>query len=269
MRHGPAGSAGGGRQGARGACLQARAGGVRGARVRGAAAGRAVGGQEGDQAVGPARGHSPAQASRLRASRAHTPPARRCFVPPRTRAPPLAGPEPGRELVGEGAWGGLSFSTSHRGKLGLTPLPARPLRLLPSVLQIPLGTLAHPAFLPSLLPWASALLRGWAPSRSSSHSYFQEGGVWVEGFLQTNPRLRSERGPGWGEADRLRKVPGRRRVRVPGVWPGLPRPVPGSCFSCQHRLRAQSSPISISLKRCFTGWGGTQSHAPLASQHRG
>lgn len=124
MRHGPAGSAGGGRQGARGACLQARAGGVRGARVRGAAAGRAVGGQEGDQAVGPARGHSPAQASRLRASRAHTPPARRCFVPPRTRAPPLAGPEPGRELVGEGAWGGLSFSTSHRGKLGLTPLPA-------------------------------------------------------------------------------------------------------------------------------------------------
>lgn len=64
----------------------------------------------------------------------------------------------------------------------------------------PSGHTHIPAFLPlSSLgltppPWRRA------PSLSSNHSYFQEGGVWVEGFLQTNQRLWSVRGPGWGRS---------------------------------------------------------------------
>lgn len=59
----------------------------------------------------------------------------------------------------------------------------------------------HIPLLPSLwlLPWASPLLHCRASSLSSNHSYFQEGGVWVEGFLQTNPRLLKGEGARLGD----------------------------------------------------------------------
>lgn len=57
-----------------------------------------------------------------------------------------------------------------------------------------------PAFLPRSSLGLTPPLWRRAPSLSSNHSYFQEGGVWVEGFLQTNQRLWSVRGPGWGRS---------------------------------------------------------------------
>lgn len=43
--------------------------------------------------------------------------------------------------------------------------------------------------------------------------------MWVEGFLQTNPRLQSERGPCWGEGKELWNIPGGRwEVRLLGIW---------------------------------------------------
>lgn len=103
----------------------------------------------------------------------------------------------------------FSFSTSHLGKLRQkagtdeADLTFQPTRQPPYAATLnspaPSGHTHVPRLPPSLLRWASALLRGGrAPSLSSNHSYFQEGGVWVEGFLQTNPRLRSVRGPAWG-----------------------------------------------------------------------
>ena len=56
----------------------------------------------------------------------------------------------------------------------------------------------------------------------------------MEGFSKQTQGFGVRRGQAGGETDRLRKVSGWKRVRVPGLWPGLPKLAPGSCFSCQH-----------------------------------
>ena len=116
---------------------------------------------------------------------------RRRSVPPRTRS---------RRPRRPGTWAGTGrgecesgfcYFTSHLGK-------PRQIRLPPSILQVTLGTLAHPAFPPCLLPWASPLLAAGLPAAHPTTAISRKGECWVEGFIQTNPGLGSKRGPGSG-----------------------------------------------------------------------
>lgn len=71
----------------------------------------------------------------------------------------------------------------------------------------------------------------------------------MEGFLQTNPRLQSEKGPVWGEAKRLWNIPGRRlEARIHGIQRGSPSYSP-----------AHAAPV---LSEIPTPMVGTQSLRP-------
>lgn len=154
--------------------------------------------------------------SRLRESGAHTPPGP-AALSPRAPARPAPGAAPGSP------WGTLPHSQA-RDRPGLG-VPGRVFPFCPTSGKLrqkagleeadftfqphssaPWCCYSNPSDPPGhtpsgrLPPCASPLLRGGqAPSLSSNHSYFQEGGVWVEGFLQTNPRLHSAMGARLGE----------------------------------------------------------------------
>lgn len=51
-------------------------------------------------------------------------------------------------------------------------------------------------------------------------------------------------------------------MRVPGVWPGLPRPAPASCFSSQRCLKAQRSPIPSHFRGAPQGGEGLKAMLP-------
>lgn len=185
-----------------------------GPRSRGSRRAQTAGSQEGDQGAGRGpRSNSGRGRHAFARPGAHTPgdparpgPAPHPRAPHRRRswiavghAPPLAG----RDRPGLAS---LVYVTSGklRQKAGLeeADFTFQPHSWPPcAATQFcrPPGHTPSAAFLP-LPPCASPPLRGGqAPSLSSNHSYFQEGGVWVEGFLQTNPRLQSAMGARLGE----------------------------------------------------------------------
>lgn len=87
--------------------------------------------------------------------------------------------------------------------------------------------------------------------------------MWVEGFLQTNPRLQSAMGARLGE-----KLIGPGMFQAEGSW-GLAMPsqaCPKEPLFLSARLRVPCSPISIFPQRCLTGWGRTQSQASPDTQ---
>lgn len=237
--------------GARGRCAGAngRGGAERARQVGGlepGARGPRPTGAEGSQGRGqPAA--LPGRPSCLRASGQR----RRHSVPP--RAPPRRWPGTWAGTGRGECVSGFSFSTSHLGK---------PRQMRPPSSSFP-DHPGHSPFLPVSFPGPHPLLRGWAPSCSSNHSYFQEG---ERGWRvsQTNPGLWSERGPGWERLTyRLGKVgEGWKRVRVRAqAWPSqaCPREL---AFPVSTSSGLSALPL-LSLERgAAQGGGGTQNHLP-------
>lgn len=88
--------------------------------------------------------------------------------------------------------------------------------------------------------------------------------MWVEGFLQTNPRLQSAMGARLGET-----LTGSGMSQAgEGSW-GLAMPFqacPRELLFLSGGLRDPSFPISIFPQRCLPGWGRTQSQASPDTQ---